>query len=143
MSHWIATASADHVRRGIAEGIMQACHGKGGPLARTRPGDGIAYYSPTDTFRGSDRVQAFTAIGRIVERPAYAHDMGGGFVPMRRDVEWAAAHTAPIRPLLDALDLTRGRRNWGQVFRYGLTRVSDADFARIAEAMGAAQTQVA
>ena len=40
--HWIGIASADHVRRGAGEGFMQVCHGKGGPLKRTAPGDFIA-----------------------------------------------------------------------------------------------------
>ena len=135
MSHWIATASADHVRRGLADGVMQVCHGKSAPLARTRPGDGIAYYSPTVTFRGTDRLQAFTAIGRITDLPLYPHDMGDGFIAQRRDVTWWDAAEAPIRPLLDDLDFTRGRRTWGQPFRYGIFRVSEADFNRIAGAM--------
>lgn len=137
MQNWIATASADHVRRGRTEGFMQVCHGKVGPLARTRPGDGIVYYSPSQSYRGRDICQAFTAIGRVVDRPAYAHDMGGGFVPMRRDVDWWQAQEAPIRPLLEALDLTRGRRNWGQAFRFGLIRVSQGDFETICRAMAA------
>ena len=48
--YWIAVASADHVARGIAGGFMQVCHGKRAPLARIRPGDGIIYYAPTQTF---------------------------------------------------------------------------------------------
>ena len=36
--NWIAVASAEHVRRGRADGFMQVCHGKGGPLARIRAG---------------------------------------------------------------------------------------------------------
>jgi hypothetical protein len=61
--------------------------------------------------------------------------MGGGFVPWRRDVRWHPAHEAPIRPLLDALDFTRGIRSWAAPLRFGLLGISDADFARIAAAM--------
>jgi hypothetical protein len=63
--HWIAVASAEHVANGIALGIMQVCHGKGGPLRRVRPGDRVIYYSPTGTFRGTDRLQCFTAYGIV------------------------------------------------------------------------------
>ena len=63
--------------------------------------------------------------------------MGGGFTPFRRDVEWMAAAEAPIKPLLDRLDFTAGKSNWGYQLRFGLFPVSAADFALIAEAMGA------
>ena len=61
--YWLAVASADHARRGKALGIMQVGHGKGAPLRRLRPGDGVVYYSPTVTLGGKDRLQAFTLIG--------------------------------------------------------------------------------
>jgi EVE domain len=134
--YWIATASAEHVRRGRSEGFMQVCHGTGAPLRRTAPGDGIVYYSPTVTFRGSDKLQAFTAVGRVAEATVATFYMGNGFLPHRRKVIWWPAAEAPIRPLLDRLDLTRGRANWGMVFRYGLIRITPEDFTRIAGAMG-------
>ena len=36
-NHWLAVASAEHVRRGRAEGFMQVSHGKLGPLRRILP----------------------------------------------------------------------------------------------------------
>lgn len=116
---------------------MQVCHGKQGPLKRMKPGDRVAYYSPTVTFRGSDRLQAFTAIGTVRPGEPYAFDMGDGFVPFRRGVDWADARETPIRPLLDALEFTAGKPHWGYAFRYGLIPVGDRDFAVIAGAMGA------
>jgi EVE domain len=135
--HWIAVASAEHVRRGRAEGFMQVCHGKRGPLARVRPGDGVVCYSPTEVFRGGGSLQAFTAIGRVREGEPYAHDMGSGFVPFRRDVDWFPADERPIRPLLDRLEFTAGRRNWGYQLRFGLFEIGEQDFDMIAEEMGA------
>ena len=135
--YWIAVASADHARRGRASGIMQVCHGKGAPLRRVKPGDGVVYYSPTVAFRGKDRLQAFTTIGRVKDGEPYQADMGGGFVPHRRDVDYRAADEAPIAPLLDDLEFTRGKRNWGYAFRFGLLEISKADFETIAAAMGA------
>lgn len=136
--HWIAVASAEHVRRGRSEGFMQVCHGKAAPLRRLKPGDRVAYYSPTQTFRGKDRLQAFTAIGIVQPGEPYCHDMGGGFRPHRRDIAWAQAREAPIRPLLDQLALTAGQASWGYRFRYGLIAVSERDFQLIAAAMEAA-----
>jgi hypothetical protein len=101
--HWIAVASAEHVRRGKSEGFMQVSHGKAAPLKRIRPGDRVVYYSPTITLGGKDRLQAFTAIGTVKEGEPYVFDMGNGFKPYRRDVAWAngrrSAHSSAARPV--------------------------------------------
>jgi hypothetical protein len=116
---------------------MQVCHGKSAPLKRIKTGDYVCYYSPTEAFGGSDRLQAFTAIGKVWDGDAYMFDMGGGFHPYRRDVVWADAGEAPIRPLLHALEFTAGKQNWGGPFRFGLFSVSERDFRTIAAAMKA------
>ena len=134
---WVAVASADHARRGKELGIMQVSHGKGGPLRRIRAGDGFVYYSPTITLGGKDRLQAFTLIGTVKDDRVYQVDMGEGFHPFRRDVTYARATEASILPLLDQLELTRGKRNWGYSFRFGLVEISKHDFDAIAAAMGA------
>lgn len=134
--YWIAVASADHARRGRA-GFMQVNHGKQAPLRRLSAGDGVAYYSPTTTFRGGDKLQAFTLIGRVRDGEIYVGEMGEGFTPWRRNVDYAASHDAPIAPLLDTLEFTRGNKNWGYQMRFGLFEISEADFRAIAAAMGA------
>jgi hypothetical protein len=134
--YWIAVASAQHVRRGREGGFMQVNHGKAAPLRRIKPGDGIVYYSPTTILGEKDGLQAFTAIGTVREGEPYQGDMGDGFTPFRRDVEWAKAREAPIKPLLDRLEFTAGRSNWGYQLRFGLFAVSEHDFSLIAEAMG-------
>lgn len=134
---WIVTASADHAENGKLWGIVQACHGKAAPLRRMQLGDGVVIYSPKSHFQKSGTpLMAFTAIGRISAGPAYEVDMGGGFTPWRRAVQWQpAARVLPIHPLLDALEFTRGKSNWGMAFRYGLLQISRADFAILARAM--------
>ena len=135
--NWIAVASAEHVRLGHKEGFMQVCHGKAAPLRRIHAGDHVVYYSPTAAFRGKDRLQAFTAIGIANDAEPYQADMGEGFCPFRRNVNWLAAQEAPIHPLLDALDLSAGKRNWGYPFRFGLFEISGHDLNLIAMAMKA------
>jgi hypothetical protein len=132
--YWIAVASADHARRGKA-GFMQVNHGKAAPLRRISPGDGVAYYSPTVTFGGKDKLQAFTLIGRVKPGEIYQGEMGD-WVAHRRDVDWADAEEAPIAPLLDRLEFTAGKTNWGYQMRFGLFEISEHDFRLIAEAMG-------
>jgi hypothetical protein len=137
--NWLAVASAEHVRLGRSSGFMQVCHGKAGPLRRVEPGDRVVYYSPTTSFRGAERLQAFTAIGRVREGLPYPFDMGGGFRPWRRDVDWLPAREMPIRPLLDALDFTSSDRNWGYKLRFGLIEIGEQDMDRIAAAMQACE----
>jgi hypothetical protein len=134
--NWIAVASAEHVRRGRGAGFMQVCHGKAAPLRRVKPGSRVVYYSPAETFGGRGRLQAFTAFGVVRDGEAYQVDMGGDFQPFRRDIDWFETKPVPIKPLLDKLALTKGRRNWGQAFRFGLIAISEQDMTVIAEAMG-------
>ncbi len=135
MKHWIAVAAAEHVRIGRAQGFMQVCHGKEAPLRRLKPNDWIVYYSPTITFGGKDKLQAFTALGKIKEREPYQVDMGNGFCPSRRDVLWLDSQESPILPLLNQLDFTKNKKNWGYAFRFGLIRISEHDMQQISMAM--------
>jgi hypothetical protein len=131
---FIAVASAEHVRRGRAGGFMQVNHGKAAPLRRLQVGDRVVYYSPTATFRGTDRLQAFTAIGTVRGAP-YQVDMGGGFRPFRRDVDWDAAEEVPIKPILDRLAFAAGKPSWGYQLRFGLLEISEQDMQTISQAM--------
>lgn len=133
--NWITVASAEHVRIGRAGGFMQVCHGKSAPLRRIQAGDRVAYYSPTERFGGSDPLRSFTALGRVLAGEPYQVDMGNGFLPFRRDVHWTEAKAALITPLLDQLEFSAGKRNWGYPLRFGLFEVSDHDFELIARAM--------
>ena len=136
-TNWVAVASAEHVQRGRAAGFMQVCHGKAAPLRRIAGGDRVVYYSPTAAFRGKDRLREFTAIGVVKAGEPYSVEMGDGFRPFRRDVEWLKAQQAPIQPLLDALEFAVGRRNWGCQLRFGLFAINERDLQMIAEAMQA------
>jgi hypothetical protein len=133
----IAVASAEHVRLGRSQGFIQVSHGKAAPLRRIQPGDRVVFYSPTEAFRGKDRLRAFTAIGIVKQGEPYRAEMSGGFSPFRRDVAWQTAKETLIEPLLEQLEFTSDKRNWGYQLRFGLFEISDADMARIARAMGA------
>jgi len=135
--YWVGVASAEHVARGVAGGFCQLNHGKAGPVARLRPGDGLVYYAPRERMGEGEPVQAFVAIGTVTEGESY-HGAMGDFVATRRDVRWwPAGRRAPIRPMLDELSFTRGQPSWGMALRRGSFRITGEDFARIAEAMEA------
>lgn len=139
--YWLAVASAEHVRRGRAEGFMQVNHGKLGPLRRMQPGDGIVYYSPSLKMGVKDGFQSFTAIGRLRDREPYQGVMAAGFQPFRRDVAWIEAREQPIRPLLEWLDFAQGP-NWGYALRLGVIEIGAADFDFIQHVMTKADVEV-
>jgi predicted RNA-binding protein len=137
--YWIGVASRDHVITGVEQGFCQLCHGKSNPLKRLNSGDWIVYYSPHTAMDAGEVVQAFTAMGQILEREPYQIDMGDGFVPYRRDVRFVAAQEAPIRPMLNQLSFIQNKQSWGYVFRFGLLEIPEPDFQRIAVAMKVAE----
>lgn len=135
MAAWIVVAAADHAARGVAGGFVQAGHGKEAPLRRMRPGDAVFIYAPSRRFGLPEPLRAVVAHGRVRDSEPYRHDMGGGFAPWRRDVDWQPAREAPIAPLLDRLSFSAGRANWGMAMRRGLVGMTTADAALIASAM--------
>lgn len=116
---------------------MQVGHGKLAPLKRMSAGDRVAYYSPTVIYGAKDAFQSFVSIGIVQPGEPYAFDMGGGFVPYRRDVKYVKAKEASILPLLDDFDFVEDRQRWGYKFRFGLFEVNDHDMRLIALAMQA------
>jgi EVE domain len=138
--NWLAVASAEHVEIGRNAGFMQVSHGKASPLRRVQPGDRVVYYSPNRTYtpshasREKDRLQAFTAIGTVKPGAPYQADMGFGFQPYRRDVDWHDAQPTPIATLQGELAFMQDK-NWGYRLRQGLVEISDADMTAIADAM--------
>ncbi|HEX7928089.1 MAG TPA: EVE domain-containing protein [bacterium] len=134
---WIGVVSRSHVMRGVAGGFAQLCHGKAAPLARMQRGDWLIYYSPRTDYPDGAPLKAFTAIGQIVGEHVYLHDMGGGFVPRRRDVAFApGAKEVPVADLAPQLDFIREHPNWGMLARRGHFEIGLDDLAAIAKAMG-------
>jgi hypothetical protein len=132
---WIAVVARDAAVAGAAGGYLQLGSGKAGPLERMQGGDGFVLYSPRTSAEG-EALQAFTAIGRVRDTPLEVAGGPGG--PFRRAAEFMPASTAPIRPLIPALSFIRNKAQWGAAFRFGVIRIPDDDFARIAQAMGRA-----
>lgn len=139
--NWIAVACAAHARRGCAPndgpGFMQVCHGKASPLRRIRGGDRVAYYSPTISRGGKDRLQKFVSIGLVLPGEPYAFDMGGSFVPFRKDVQYVDAVEASILPLIPEFEFVESPARWGYKFRFGLFEINVHDMHLIAQAMQA------
>ena len=88
MTWWVGVASRDHVMRAVKGSFCQVNHGKAAPLERMPRGDHTLYYSPRQEMRGSEPVQAFTAIGRIDDDEPYQVQQSDDFEPFRRKVPY-------------------------------------------------------
>jgi EVE domain-containing protein len=135
MKYWIIVASKDHLQRGLAGGFIQANHGKAAPLKRMHQGDFVIFYSPKVEFEKPEKLQCFTAICKLVDENIYQHDMGGGFIPFRRKVEFLPAKEVSILPLINDLTFIQDKTHWGAPFRFGTLQIPEDDFRLIAEKM--------
>ncbi len=130
--YWVNVVSYEHVRNGVKAGITQSCHGKSAPLKRMREGDWIVHYSPKEMFMGKEPCQKFTSIGQVSDDDVYLFDMGGGFVPWRRNISYLDCRSVPITPLLDTLSFTKDKgKHWGMIFRYGFFEMTEDDLKNI------------
>lgn len=128
-------ASKEHVLIGIRDGFAQACHGKASPLRRMSVGDNVIYYSPKHFFGQPVPCQEFTAIGRVVGQDMYPYDMGNGFVPYRRNIQYQEVHPVPIKPLISQLEFIKDKQRWGYPFRWGAFEICQSDFELIKHEM--------
>jgi predicted RNA-binding protein len=135
MKYWIIVASKDHVQRGLAGGFIQANHGKATPLKRMQAGDWVIFYSPKLEYDKPEKCQCFTAIVRVVEDDVYQQDMGGGFVPFRRKVQFLPSNDVSILSLINDLTFIKDKTHWGAPFRFGTLQIPEEDFQLIAEKM--------
>ncbi len=134
MTAWLGVVSAEHVTRAVSLGIAQVNHGKRGPLARMKAGDGLVFYSPREGMRDGGPVQAFTAVGVLADDQLWQGDEDG-WRPWRRSVGYAPeGRPVSIADLRGRLELT-AEPNWGYRLRRGLIPLSDSDFVVIHRAM--------
>ncbi|MEC0125413.1 EVE domain-containing protein [Paenibacillus pabuli] len=139
--YWIGVVSASHVDKGVEGGFAQLCHGKAASLRKMNAGDWLIYYSPRTSLQGGKVLQAFTAIGRVVDHQVYTFHMSDSFIPYRRNIQYFSCQTVRIADLLDQLTLTRGQPRWGYRFRYGHLQIQKEDFLKIAFAMLGAEIE--
>lgn len=132
---WIGVASKEHVKNGIKLGICQFCHGKQGPAKRLTRGDFVIYYSSKLTMEGQEPYQKFTAIGVVADDVPYQVDMGGGFHPFRRNINYFNGQEVDIKPLIHSLPFIKNKKSWGYAFRYGFFEIDQESFDIIASHM--------
>ncbi|GAB3040452.1 EVE domain-containing protein [Spirosoma pulveris] len=134
-NYWIVVASRDHALNGVAQGFVQANHGKPGPLRRMQPGDGVVIYAPKRVYGQTEPYQRFVALGEVSQGPVFQAEVSADFRPFRRQVSYQSVSETPIQPLLEHLSFTQPRASWGAKFRFGCFQIPATDFMLIQSAM--------
>ncbi len=137
MKYWINCLSKNHVLAGVEGGFTQAANGKADPMRRLNAGDVVIFYSEGTTFRAGQRLQAFTAIGRVAGKDPFQVKVTPKLIPWRRRVEYIDSEETSILPLVPALSFIADKADWGASFKGGFTEIGEADAAAIATAMKA------
>lgn len=133
--YWIACISKNHSEIAVAENIIQVCHGKKSPLTRMSKGDFLVIYSAKKEINGVEKVQEFTAFGRVDDELIYQVQMNENFKPFRRKVTFFESENTSILPLIHRLDFIPNKQSWGFPFRFGFLEIPSSDFIQIADAM--------
>lgn len=140
---WVGVVSRSHVLRGVEGGFAQLCHGKRLPLERMSVGDWLVYYSPKTDLHEGEPLRAFTALGRVWGTRTERFDMGGGFVPYRREVRFErSVREVPLARLAERLGFIRDNPHWGMLARRGHFEISLEDLRTLASAMGLEGTKL-
>ncbi|NRH20824.1 EVE domain-containing protein [Candidatus Gracilibacteria bacterium] len=136
-NYYIICVCLEHTKRGIAGGFIQSNHGKSTNIKKLKTGDGILIYSSKYIFTPENteenKLQAFTALGYVRDEELYQGDMGGGFTPFRRNIDFEKeTKQIPIIPLLSDLEFVKDVKKWGFPLMYGFLQISKHDFDLIA-----------
>lgn len=97
-----------------------------------KKGDYLLYYSSKYQLNSQGKLQAFTAVGKIIDDAAYQVEMFEGFFPFRRDV----SYYQPIRDC--SIEQVRLHPEWHQYasqLRYGHFEISKDFFLYVFEQM--------
>ncbi len=135
LKYWIISASKDHVKNGLKEGIAQANHGKKPPLQRMKEGDFVIYYSGKQTLGKPDKCQEFTGIGKISDEEIFQVQISEKFIPWRRKVNFKKSKDVSILPLINDLAFIKNKNSWGYPFRFGFFEINKHDFDLISSQM--------
>jgi len=133
--YWIIVASKDHVKKAVAQGIAQACHGKAAQLKRMKKGDFVIYYSGRQILGKPDKCQEFTASGKVIDDEIYQSQVSEDFCPSRRNIEFFECKDAPVLPLIADLAFIKNKKSWGYPFRFGFFEINQQDFDLISSKM--------
>lgn len=135
MNYFVACVSKDHVVAGVLGEYLQSKDAA--PLKRMDRGDLVVFYSEGTLFRAGERLQAFTAIGRVADGAPHQVTVTPVFKPWRCRMEFIGAEEAPIAPIVEQLSFVSDKTTLAMPAKRGLFEVSVDDFMIVANAMKA------
>lgn len=112
------------------------------PAKRLHKGDYLIYYSPKTAMNGVE-YKKFTTLGHVIDDGSYQVDMGNGFSPYRRDIQYFDVPHIDVQPIVHLLPCVKNKVSWGLAFRYGLLHIDTESFTVIARRMGYVYTEEA
>jgi len=133
--YWIVVISKEHTQLSVNGNFVQACHGKLAPLKKMKKGDYVIMYSSKFTMDGNEKLQAFTAVGQVVDNEIYQFQMTEIFKPFRRNIEFLKSVECFIAPLINDLEFIPNKKRWGYPFRFGFLEITENDFNLITSKM--------
>jgi len=133
MKYWLGVASEEHVMLAVKGGFCQLNHGKAAPLRRMLEGEWIIYYSPKKSLNAGEKLQAFTAVGQMMDDEIKQVSMSETFEPFRRKVSYFIE--ARLVPLAEVSSHPQWKENISRL-RFGHFEITRELFTYIAEKMG-------
>ena len=133
--YWIAVVSKEHTMRGVEGQFIQVCHGKQAPLKRMQKDDWMIVYSPKLSMEGTEKLQKFTAIGKVMDETVYSFKLTENFIPFRRNIEFYTCEEVAIVPMIPELEFILNKQSWGFPFRFGFFEINEHDFNLILSKM--------
>ena len=103
-------ASRDHALYGAKLGIVQANHGKRGPLKRMCANDQVLLYAPKKIYGSKEPYQRFVALAELKDNHIFQTEVSVDFKPFRRKAQYASVTEADIKPLIEELDFKKTRK---------------------------------
>ncbi len=138
--YYIICVCLEHAKRGITWWFIQSNHGKSTNIKKLHTGDGILIYSSKYVFTPenteANKLQAFTALGYVRNEELFQGDMGWGFTPFRRHIDFVQeVNIIPILHLLEDLEFVKDVKKWRFPLMYGFLEISEHDFTIIGSKM--------
>lgn len=132
MKHWIAVISRAHARIAAESGFLQVCHGKPGPLRKTRAGDEVFIYCPRSEMGAGEVLKTVEYHCVFNNDDVYQVEQFPGFTPYRKDVTFSRNCQSVVLKEVANLAFTADS-HWGMLARRGFFEIGphDAELLRI------------
>lgn len=132
--YWVGVVAEVNTKFAVETGVCAFTKGQKAPLSKLSEGDRFACYSPKTGFMEGEPVQAFTALGTVIDPTPFEIDWDGQDIWVCK-AAYAAITPAPVRPLLEPLAFVTNPAKWGMAFRRGMFEITESDFDLIETAM--------